>query len=322
MDAAKSGGITNSPTKTMKSTAARAAGRGWRPAAGRARSAVAGCPPPSACAVATGRPADSTASSTTVTSGASATCSPCRVRRVDISRSSVSAVGDQPPTASSRSRRMSIPLPRSSAVPSVDQRPHWLAMSISCSSSCAAVSQPMRRLASRRCTWSAAASGSRDQAAMARDRKSAARWASASITATTSPRTCGCAQASTAPLVRGPVPGSRRQTVTASGADAAAARASSPVPSDDPSSRTRHVEAPPAVIGIVLRQQVGHDRGDHRRLVSGRDQDRHPRAFARRWRWLQHGHRASPASRARPGSRRTAATGRWRPAAAARPARR
>ena len=46
-------------------------------------------------------PADSTACSTTVTSGASATRSPCRVRRVDISRSSVSAVGDQPPTASS-----------------------------------------------------------------------------------------------------------------------------------------------------------------------------------------------------------------------------
>ncbi len=215
-----------------------------------------------------------------------------------------------------------MPLPRSSAVPSVDQRPHWLAMSISCSSSCAAVSQPVRRLASRRCTWRAAAPGSRDQAAMARERKSGATWASASITATTvaahlrlrpgehralGPRTRARLPAADGDGVRCRLCGDARQLAGAVGR---------PVVKD------QDVEAPLAAIGVVLRDQVGHHGGDHRRLVRGRNQHRDPRAVARRRRSVRSGIAHHPPAAPGQIGRRTAATGRSRPAAAVPPARR
>ena len=214
--------------------------RGWRPAAGRARSAVAGCPPPSASAVATGPPADSTASSPPSASGASAMCSPCsgqargqlevlgqRRRRPATDRLQPVAAHEHPVAAQ---LGRAVGRPAAALAGHVHQQLLVLRRG-----------QPAaRRFGERRWAWMAAASGSRCQARIARDRKSGARRASASTTATTSPRTCGCAQASTARLgarsaarlaTRDREPGrrapTRRQRAPAS-----------PVPSREPSSTT------------------------------------------------------------------------------------
>ncbi len=158
MVATNSGGTRNSPVKARKS-ALRLIGCELASSRGPCSSRRRRLPSAQRSRWRHRSPSVSTASSRTTASGASVTWRPCTDRRVESSRSSVSARSDHPPTASSAARRTNIPFPRSSAVPSVAHRPHWLAMSISCSSACARVSHETRALRGRRATWRASAPG-------------------------------------------------------------------------------------------------------------------------------------------------------------------
>ncbi len=237
MVVANRGGMRNSPAKARKS-ALRPIGCGPLSRPGPCSSRRRRLPSAQRSRCRHRAPIRSTASSSTATSGANATWCPAAASRVDSSRSSVSADGRHPPTASSASRRTNMPFPRSSAVPSAAQRPHWLSRSISCSSACARVSHEAGSLRGCRATWIATASGSRTvHARITRSRKDRSSRLSASSTPITSPRTYGIAKARTDAFVRGPSWRSRR-TTRAWVASPMAARAASAVASVETSSTT------------------------------------------------------------------------------------